>query len=562
MLVGAVTKSAQYPFHAWLPGAMVATTPVSTYLHSATMVMAGVFLVGRFAPAFVSVDLWRPTLAGLGLVTMVAAGWRAVAQHDLKLLLAYGTVSQLGLMMALFGLGTEASLVAGCTVVLAHGLFKAALFMVAGIVEHQTGTRDLRRLPRLGNGWVTVKAVTVVSVASMAGVPLAFGFVAKEEALAAPEAGGFALAGLVLAGEVVGSILTVLYGLRFAVAIVGRRRSDLQPAEPTPAPPPAVLLVAPAAVLASITLVLGVVPRLGDGLIGAAVGSLVPGADVHLVVWHGFDTALWLSALVLSAGTVLFLAGDRVAPVFAAHDRVPSADAVFLGALRGLNRLADRVTAVVQPGSLPIYTGVILMATAGLVGGALLLRAEWPGWPEVAGGAGQLPVTIAIVVLAVAAALASRRFSAALFLGATGYAMAGLFVVQGAPDLALTQVAIETLTTVLFVLVLRRLSGDFERQAAPPRRAVRLAVSGAVSAVVFAFAVLAGSEPVDEPVSREMVERSVPDGGGRNVVNVILVDFRAFDTLGEISVLSAASIGAVALARAGRRRPAASEVGR
>jgi multicomponent Na+:H+ antiporter subunit A len=568
VLLGALTKSAQYPFHAWLPGAMVASTPVSTYLHSATMVKAGVFLVGRLAPAFVAVDLWRPALAGIGLVTMVAAGWRALGLHDLKLLLAHGTISQLGFMMALLGLGTEASVLAGCVVVLAHGLFKAALFMVVGMLEHQTGTRDLRKLPVLGREWRTVKVITVVSAASMAGVPLAFGFVAKEEALAVPGAGGFAFAGLVLVAEVIGSVLTVAYSLRFARVIVTKRRRA--PAIVTPAvaaavqekpPAPATLLVAPAALLAAMSVLLGVAPALADRLVDAAVESLLAGpTSVHLVVWHGFDLVLWLTVLVLAAGTGLFLARDRLATRVSAPTRLPSADAVFLSALRGLNRLADRVTAVVQPGSLPIYAGIILLTTAGLVGGTLVLRADWPGWPELAGVPGQVPVAFAIVVLAVAAARAGRRFSAALFLGATGYAMAGLFVIQGAPDLALTQVAIETLTTVLFVLVLRRLPGDFEHQAPQPRRLVRLAVAGAVAAAVFGFAIVAAGGQHPDAVSQEMVERSLPDGGGRNVVNVILVDFRALDTLGEITVLTAASIGAVALARAGRRQPASSKV--
>ncbi len=563
VIVGALTKSAQYPFHAWLPGAMVASTPVSTYLHSATMVKAGVFLVGRFAPAFAVVDLWRPTLAVVGLVTMVAGGLRAMRQHDLKLLLAYGTVSQLGFMVLLFGLGTQASALAGCVLVLAHGLFKAALFMVVGILDHDTGTRDVRRLPVLGDGWGLVKAVTVVSAASMAGVPLVFGFVAKEEALAAPEAGGYALAGLVLVGEVVGSILTVAYSLRFARAVVGPRPAD-RPASVAPRPwGVAARLVGPPAVLAAATLVLGVVPALADGLIGAALGSLYRGAgDVRLALWHGLTTALWLSALVLVAGVALFALTDRVRSILAIGDRLPAADAAFLSILRGLNRLADRVTAVVQPGSLPIYCGVILTTMAVLTSGALVGGGRWPGWPDTVGAPGQVPVAIALVVLAVAAARATRRFSAALFLGATGYAMAGLFVVQGAPDLALTQVAIETLTTVLFVLVLRRLPGEFEHELAPPRRAVRVVVAGAVAAVVFAFAIIAGESRPADPVSDEMTDRALPDGGGANVVNVILVDFRGIDTLGEITVLSAAAIGAVALARAGRRRPPVQEAGR
>jgi multicomponent Na+:H+ antiporter subunit A len=499
---------------------------------------------------------------------MVAGGLQAIRQHDLKLLLAHGTVSQLGFMILLFGVGTQPSVLAGCALVLAHGLFKAALFMVVGILDHQTGTRDLRRLPALAAGWAPVKIVTALSAASMAGIPLAFGFVAKEEALAAPEAGGYALAGVVLVGEVVGSILTVAYTWRFALAVLAPR----PPAGPAGAADPrraervmpaGAMLVGPAALLAGVTLVLGVAPWLVDGLMTAALQSLFPAAGaVHLALWHGFNTALWLSVLVLGVGTGLFIGRERVAPLWAVRWRGASADAAFLAILRGLNRLADRVTAIAQPGSLPIYAGVILITGATLTAGALVAGTWWPGWPELVTAPGQVPIAIALVVMAGAAARSERRFAAALFLGATGYAMAGLFVIQGAPDLALTQVAIETLTTVLFVLVLRRLPGDFEHQAAPPRRVIRMAVAAAVGVVVFVFAIAASGNRVADPISAEMVERAVPDGGGQNVVNVILVDFRGFDTLGEITVLAAAAIGAVALARAGRRRPTPEEVGR
>ena len=222
VLVGAFSKSAQYPFHSWLPAAMVAPTPVSAYLHSATMVTAGVYLIGRLAPAFAGVGLWRPLVVTVGLVTMVAGGLRALRRHDLKLLLAHGTVSQLGLMVLLLGLGTPDALVAGCALVLAHGLFKAALFMVVGIVEHEAGTRDLRRLGRWGRDWRPAGVVMLVSAASMAGVPLTFGFVAKEEDLAALAGGRFTLAGLVAAVVVAASMVTAAYSLRFAWGASGR----------------------------------------------------------------------------------------------------------------------------------------------------------------------------------------------------------------------------------------------------------------------------------------------------------------------------------------------------
>ena len=554
VLVGAFTKSAQYPFHSWLPGAMAAPTPVSAYLHSATMVKAGVYLVGRFAPAFAGVAVWRPLVVSVGLVTMVAGGLRALRQHDLKLLLAFGTVSQLGFMIVLLGIGTAPTLVAGCALVLAHGLFKAALFMVVGIVDHQAGTRDLRRLHPVGRRWRPVAVVTVVSAASMAGVPLTFGFIAKEEDFVALAEGPFPWSGLVLALVVAGSTLTAAYSLRFAWGALGLGGDRDRTSEPSQIPPPAPAFLAPAALLAGLTLVLGIAPALVDRWAGGAARALDPGVEpVHLALWHGLNLPLALSAVALAGGAALFAAHDRLAPVLAAGGRLPSGAAGYRAILRGVNVGADRLTAVVQNGSLPTYAGVILTTAALLTTGALVAGGGWPGWPSLVGSAGHVAVCAALLVTAVAAAAVHRRFSAALLVGATGYAMAGLFVVQGGADLALTQVAIETLSTVLFVLVLRRLPDRFESRAPNGRRAVRAAVSVAVGVTVFALALTASGSRDAEPISGEMVERAVPDGDGRNVVNVILVDFRGFDTLGEITVLSAAGIGIVALARAGRR---------
>jgi multicomponent Na+:H+ antiporter subunit A len=577
VLVGAFTKSAQYPFHSWLPGAMVAPTPVSAYLHSATMVKAGLYLIGRFAPAFTDVWVWRPMVVAVGATTMVLAGLRAVRQHDLKLILAYGTVSQLGFMVVMFGLGTAATVVDACELLIAHALFKAALFLVVGIIDHQAGTRDIRQLRRPGRGWGPVVAVTVLSTGSMAGFPLLFGFVAKEDAFAGLEPGSFAHAGLVLAPIVVASTLTVAYSLRFAWGALGFAHAPAAtPAGAVPAgvapappdvrsagpaagpPPPRPSFVAPAVVLAALTLAFGVAPALVEGIVEGAAESLEPAVgDVHLVVWHGWNLPLLLSAVVLVGGYLLFRGRRRVDRVLALGARVPSGGAAYLGAMRALNVVADRTTAVAQTGSLPVYAGVILTTASLLTTGALVLGDGWPGWPAVFGPIGHVAVCTALVVSAVAAGAVHRRFSAALLLGATGYAMAGLFVVQGGADLALTQVAIETLTTVLFVLVLRRLPDRFESRATTPVRAVRVVAALGVAVMVFVMALTAAGNRTADPVSDEMVERSVPDGGGRNVVNVILVDFRGLDTMSEITVLAAAAIGSVALARAGRRPRAA-----
>ena len=305
------------------------------------------------------------------------------------------------------------------------------------------------------------------------------------------------------------------------------------------------------------SLVFGVVPAVLDGIVGRTVGALHPAVgeviDPHLALWHGANLPLVLSIVAVGAGVALFAARSRVERTLAVGARVPTGTAVYLWLLRGTNTLADRVTAVVQSGSLPIYAGVTL-ATAALVPGAtLLLAASWPGLPEVADNPAQVVVCAVLLAAALATAAVRRRFSAALFLGTAGYAMAALFVVQGAPDLALTQVAIETLSTVLFVLVLRRLPSRFERTSTMRRRVLRVVVSASVGVTVFAFAILSRAARTELPVSTEMIERAYPDGHGKNVVNVILVDIRGLDTMGEITVLAAAAIGAVALARVGRR---------
>lgn len=553
ILLGAFTKSAQVPFHSWLPGAMAAPTPVSAYLHSATMVKAGVYLVARLAPAFDPNDVWRYLAVVVGVVTMVVGGLRALRQYDLKLLLAYGTVSQLGFMIAVFGYGSQWAMVAGCLMLLAHGAFKAASFMVVGMVDHQHGTRDIRRIPRADRGWVPTIVVAAVAAASMAGVPLLFGFIAKEAdyAVYVDEGSGPALA---LAGIVVGSVLTTAYSLRFLAGAMGRLADPATAERPGDAPRPTFL--APALVLALVSVVFGVLPGLLDGFVSAAAQALDPVTpDAHLALWHGINTELVLSVLALAGGVLLFARRRQVARVLAYGSLVPPSSGAYLAALRGVNGLSNRVTAVAQPGSLPIYLGVILL-TAVTVPGALLVGGTWwQGWPEVVEVPAHVPIAALLVGLSLAASIVRRRFAGALFLGMVGYSMAALFLAQGAPDLALTQVAIETLSTVLFVLVLRRLPDRFETTRGAMRRALRIVIATIVGGVVFVFTLAVGSiDPVTD-VSDEMIEIAYPEGHGRNVVNVILVDIRGFDTLGEMTVLTAVAIGTVALARAGRRPP-------
>jgi multicomponent Na+:H+ antiporter subunit A len=560
VLLGAFTKSAQYPFHAWLPGAMEAPTPVSAYLHSATMVKGGVYLVARFAPLGVPFGFWRPTVVAVGLASMIFGGLRALRQRDLKLLLAFGTISQLGLLVVLFGLGTLEAARAAWMLLVAHAAFKASLFMVVGVIDRDTGTRTIGEIPPLGAGWWRLRIGAAAAAASMVGFPLFAGFVGKEAALTALLHGRFGGNLIVAIGVAIGSALTWAYGLRFLLGAFRHPTVEPEPTdEPTiitaPLAAPGWMFVAPALLLAAAGLALGLAASPLDGFAGSVARGLVSGSSsVHLAIWHPPGMPLVLSVLAIVGGVALVVGGRRTQVVLQLGGRVPSGDAAFLAILRVVASTARRVTGVVQNGSLPVYAGVILLTAAALPAGAFVWHGTWSGWPRF-GSPAEVAIVALLLVAATGAAATRRRFSAAVLLGAVGYAMAGLFALSGAPDLALTQAVVETLSTVVFVLVLRRLPTRFERQSTSRRRTVRVLIAGGVAATVFAFALIAGGAGSPTAISNEMVARSVPDGHGRNVVNVILVDFRGLDTLGEISVLAVAAIGVVALARAGRRGP-------
>ncbi len=561
VLIGAFTKSAQAPFSSWLPAAMVAPTPVSAYLHSATMVKAGVYLVARMAPMFAATGNWRLVVMVIGASTMMIGGLRALRQTDLKLLLAYGTISQLGFMMLLLGVGEYHIAEAGLVLVLAHAAFKAALFMVVGMVDHETGTREITELHGFGSAWRLVQVVAVVSAASMAGIPPLFGFVAKEKALDGYlEHGDFTGATAVLLVIVVASILTFAYSARFVLGILGAFGDPARPVVSRTAHAPSAVFVGPSIVLTAVTVVCGLVPGLLDDLVGGATTALYPGSEPSaLHLFAGFNPALGLSVVIIVCGVLLTVFRGQVARaqrrVGDAIRPIPSGEQGYLGVLRGISATANRVTGIVQSGSLPIYIGVIILTVTLVPAAAFATEiGPLPQWVED-------PVYVVLVAVMVAASLGAsiirHRIAAVLMLGAVGYAMAGLYVARGAPDLALTQFSIETLSTVLFVLVLRFLPRSWRHQAPSIAAPMRIAVAAAVGVGIFIFALSASSarSSVDEPsMSEVMVEQSLPKGKGHNVVNVILVDFRGWDTMGEITVLLVAAIGAVSLARPGRRR--------
>ena len=557
LLAGAASKSALVPVHFWLPAAMAAPTPVSAYLHAAAMVKAGVYLVARFAPGFGELGVWRGIVIALGSWTLVHGGYRALRQYDLKLVLAFGTVSQLGLLVLLVGLGTRTAALAGLAMLGAHAMFKAALFLTVGVVDAATGTRDLRRLTGVGRALPVTAAVAALATASMIGLPPFAGYVAKEAALEAFWHDADSLAGVVvLVAMVAGSALTVAYGLRFWWGAFGVKPRlpagvhviDGEPVEPHPITRPSLLLVWPAGILAVLGLGVALVPHLGERLL-APHADTYPGDAGNLTLWAGLTPAFGLTALILTGGVLLFVWRARVER-FQRRINVPlDADMVYRRAMRRLDDVAADVTAYTQRGSLPLYLGTILVVLVVLAGGALVAGTTLPGpdgvrlWdtpPQLV--AGGLAATAAIL-----AARSRRRLKAVILAGISGYGVAALFLLHGAPDLALTQVLVETITLIVFVLVLRRLPPYFSVRPHAASRWVRLGVGLAVGLTVGGLALVVPGTRTAVPVSVDFPAQAYTFGGGKNIVNVTLVDIRAWDTMGEISVLLVAATGVASL---------------
>ncbi len=564
VIFGAATKSAQVPFHSWLPGAMVAPTPVSAYLHSATMVKAGIYLIARFAPAFALEGVWRPIVLTIGGLTMLVGGYRALRQHDLKLLLAFGTVSQLGFLVVLFGTGVPGAVEAGAALLLAHALFKAALFLTVGVVDHQAHTRDVRRLTGLARRLPVLAAAAILAAASMAGLIPLFGFVAKELAYGAYLDGAVSTTvdALVLTTIVIGSMLTFAYSWRFVWGAFASKAPDTGADLVGPAiPRPTRLFVAPVVLLGALCLVLGLAPALADPLVVDGAQALDPGVSSEgLSLWHGITAALLLSLLTVGGGIVLAVNRRRVERLQASAPSPRGSDDAYRGSLTLLNRIADRVTGVVQSGSLPVYLTIIALTVLALPGVALAFAIEWPRDYAFAESPLQVVVVAMLVVGAVATVLARSRFVAVLLVGVVGYTISALYLIQGGVDLALTQLLIETLTVVVFVLVLRHLPKQFPvRRRERRRRRVQVVVALAIGTFVSVFTVVAVGSRSVPPISEDLAKEALLEGEGRNVVNVILTDFRGFDTLGEITVLALAALGIVSLVVADRRRRSGGE---
>jgi len=549
VLIGCFTKSAQFPFHFWLPHAMAAPTPVSAYLHSATMVKAGVFLLARLWPALAGTDLWFYLVATTGLVTMLLGAAIALFKHDLKGLLAYSTVSHLGFLTMLFGFGTPMAAMVGVFHIINHATFKAALFMNAGIVDHEVGTRDTRRL----GGLMTLMPITatlgVVAAASMAGFPPLNGFLSKEmmlEEAAHTMWGG--LPWLVPALATLAATFSVAYSLRYVAHVyLGPKRDDY-PKMPHEAP---FGLWAPSALLVLLVVAIGLFPATVAGPLVQAVSGAVIGAEppqVALKMWHGFTPALFMSAVAIAAG--LFILGrHKSAERLWERLPLPVAKSLFDRAIQALLAGCRAITLGVHNGSLQRYLA-ILFATAILLGAGGFLsggvaqgtRATIPAGPvEIAGW-----LTLIGAVAAVIRAQ-RQRYVALIFISVIGLIVSLGFVYLSAPDLALTQISVEVVTILLLLLALNLLPRRPARISSDRRR-LRDGLLGALGGAAAGFAAWAVmTRDPNAPISAFHWANSYSGGGGTNVVNVTLVDFRAFDTFGEIIVLGIAALAIFAL---------------
>ncbi len=543
VLIGALSKSALVPVHFWLPGAMAAPTPVSAYLHAAAMVKAGVYLVARLAPGFAELPAWRWVVLVSAGLTMLIGGYRALRQHDLKLLLAFGTVSQLGFLILLVGQADRGVALAGIALVGAHAMFKASLFLTVGVIDAATGTRDLRELSGLHKTlrWAFIPAV--LAIASMAGIPPTAGYVGKEAALYGLVNSADAAGVATLVVVVLGSILTFAYGARFLWGAFATKPGK-QPNEVDKEAPG--LFVSPN-VLAVLGLLAGLFPIAGETLLQPYAQTYPTGEPGHLALWGGFSLPLYLTLGIIALGVLLFVVRTRVEKLQDGVVSAPDMDEIYRSTMRQVDRIAVVVTSRTQRGSLPLYLAVILTVmvvsawTAIAVGGVSVTTWRWWDTPA------QVVAAVVIAVGAVMTARARRRLKAVVLLGITGYSIVVLFALQGAPDLALTQALVETVMLVVFVLVLRRLPAYFSNRPLAADRWWRAVLAVAVAVTVVALALLAPQYRVDTPIWVLFPDEAYTFGYGRNVVNVTLVDIRAWDTMGEISVLLAAATGIASL---------------
>ena len=552
ILLGAFTKSAQFPFHFWLPNAMAAPTPVSAYLHSATMVKAGVYLLARLYPIFHESVWWQGTVTVVGLASMLAGAVLALNSSDLKRILAYSTISSLGTMIMLLGIGSDEAAKASMVFLLAHALYKGALFMAAGAIDHETGTRDVDRLGGLRLKMPLMAFFTGLAALSLAGLGPLLSFIGKEllfEAVLAMQGVWAVLIPAAVFSSGVSVALALIVGLRpFS--------GEYKPTPRAPHHPPFTLWFGPA-VLSILGLVMGIFPESASKyLIQPSVRAVVNSAmESKLSLWHGLNLALGMSALAILLGAALYLGwnnwrklAERAQPVL--HW---GPEAGYNGSIALLNWAAGAQTRVLQNGYLRFYLLTIILATVSLTGSLMLLQGGLY-WPK------QLTeiyfyeaaLAILIVIAALWAVRSHSRLGAIAAMGVVGYSVALIFLQFGAPDLAMTQFLIESITVVLFVFAFYHLP-RFDPMGPRGPRLLHAVVAVAVGALMTGLVLSAVQVNLFPSISAYFFKNSVSLAHGRNIVNVILVDFRGMDTLGEITVLAVAAAGVFAILKYRRK---------
>ncbi|MEG3078615.1 putative monovalent cation/H+ antiporter subunit A [Halomonas sp. 5021] len=546
LLIGAFTKSAQFPFHFWLPNAMAAPTPVSAYLHSATMVKAGIYLLARLQPELGGTALWVGILSLVGATTMLTGAFLAIHHTNIKKLLAYSTIMALGTLTMLLGIGTEYAMTAFVTFLLAHSMYKGALFMVAGILDHETGTKDVTAMGGLRKLMPVTAAIAIMAALSLAGVPPLLGFIGKELMLEATlGADSFRLLLVLLAFA--SAVLTIAVA---AIVVIrpfyGQRQST--PQDPHEAP--LSMLLGPG-LLALGSLLIGLAPGLLGGnalLTSAATAVSGQPMEVSLSLWYGVNLALIISIVSLGLGFLVFKRWDtvrlklsRLEPIM---QRGPEAG--YEGLMNGVVTFSEWQTRLLQNGYMRNYILVMLTVLIALIGNSILLRHS----PQLAF---ELDVRFHEVIVvgtmamgAIFATISRSRLGAVVSVGIMGFSIALVFILFSAPDLGITQLLVETLTVILLVLVLFRLP-RFSNLSTALERIRDGAVATALGVLIFLLIMTAWSIDQFETISTYMVENSVPLAHGLNIVNVILVDYRALDTLGEMFVLALAAIGVIAM---------------
>ncbi|TBU95497.1 monovalent cation/H+ antiporter subunit A [Stutzerimonas kirkiae] len=546
VLLGVFTKSAQFPFHFWLPQAMAAPTPVSAFLHSATMVKAGVFLLARLYPALADSDLWFYLVSLTGLTTLLFGAVMALFQHDLKGLLAYSTISHLGLITLLFGLDSPLAAVAAIFHIINHATFKASLFMAAGIIDHETGTRDMRLLNGLWKYMPHTAVLAMVACAAMAGVPLLNGFLSKEmffaETLEQHLLGSFYWSIPVVA--TLASTFSVAYSLRFIHDVF----FNGEPVDLPKYPPhePARYMKIPVEVLVMLCLLVGMLPAYTVApLLASAVGATLDG-DVpaySLSIWHGFNLPLLMSFVALAGGILLY-SQRRV--LYSWYEGLPSLDAlvVFERCVRALTAGSEKLTRTLENGSLQRYLMLLLLSALALMIYALSPLQSFTGPVAMTELDGVTALGMLVLLLGSLCTLYfhRRRLVGLMMLSCVGLMVALAFARFSAPDLALTQLSVEVVTIILLILTLFFMPDYTPVESSSLRTARDLLLASGVGTLVALLVYAVLTRPY-QSIAPFFLENSVSGGGGTNVVNVILVDFRGFDTLGEISVLAIAAVG-------------------